>query len=484
MSAPVIRLSAAEVRANTAWIRDVDIPDALGWQDFHKHADASLTALEIRLNDAGNSQVPRLDFMIYPKPNGEPRRFPILDPLTELGYRNAVKPAARRLSGSLPGSVFSRRVESGSSYGFRAEPWRPARQRYKGWLKRQRQKSPNGGRGELDVQSCFPTIDRDTLLWTTLPSLGCEQWEIQPVSDFLERLAQRPGLSTGLPIGQEMSSILGTAALVPLDRCARRFEYGRWVDDITVCTESEGMFYDEAHGSLSKQLERIGQVFNNGKTLWLPWSVDRELGMSGDVYEEYDDGTEGPYFRLLSAAELGDYEPIRGALAELSASNDSRGMSVISEFPWVARRFPKECAKYAAHVWDQTDSVDGQWVLSSLMERLNDQDFAPLNLHLLHTFRKRPILRDIDKLLERAVDPTSGLPVPLREQMMAAGVRHLDSKKSSAIEIAFEMGRLNTRRALLGELNGPQLSRLQRSAIDELASETTGLRPLASLLGV
>lgn len=476
-----LRLNPEDVAANKGWLRDADIPDVLDWRDFHHSPSLTLGVLGEVQRDRKRNASDRMHYMKYPKPNGGERVFPVLNPIDELSYRNAVKPAACKLGRSIPANVFSRRTIRASG-AFRAEPWRDARSRWNDWLKYHEVRDPGGGRGFLDVESCFGTIDRQRLLESTLPSLGCESYEIAPIAEFFEFFSKKPHGACGLPVGQEMSSLLGTAALVPVDRAAGDTPYARWVDDIVIPTHEPSEFYQGRVPELEVQLDRGGQVFNSAKTLWLPWSAHLEAGDYGGVIADVD-GDQAAYVRLFNAAEAVDYEPVRAAIAELSKEQDERGMEVLQDFPWILERFPKRCASYAKQVWTKTDERYRAWVFDALELPDSSVDRYPLQMHLLRSFRK-DLMREADhrNLLESGADLLGSRPAPLRFQMAASAIRNGGKHEwHDAIELAFQLTDLNMRRALLGELPFGRLKESQRRAVIELADGCPGLKPLAAL---
>ncbi len=274
------RLSVSAVGANAEWNRDVEVPDVLRWRDMHAEPQAAVEAVRRRASATGTA-VGVVTYFDHPKGASGIRRFPVFDPLTELGYRAAVTPVASTLARTVPIRALSRRAEIQRHGAWRAEPWRPVRRRRMEWLAEQARVSPHGGRGTGDVRNCFPTINTNRLCSQSLPSLGCDDFAISPLRSFLDDLGRLPGHHTGLPMGQEASSILGTAYLSPLDRVAGSTSSIRWVDDLLFAGPSEEEFLDWL-GRQAEQAMRIGLVLNDAKTAWAPWgeALDPEESLS------------------------------------------------------------------------------------------------------------------------------------------------------------------------------------------------------------
>lgn len=475
------RLTVGDVRANHGWLRDIDVPDVLDWRDFHRQPEAALGALGARIERWG-TPIHTINYMSYPKGSVGERQFPVLDPLAELAYRSSVKPVARRLAHSLPPQAMSRRVMHDEHGSWCAEPWRPRRAEWKAWMGQQQGRDPFGGRGFADVRSCFPSVRTGRLCRRVLPSLACDDAEIAPLEEWFQLVGRMPGHHSGLLIGQEASSVLGTAYLVPVDRRLGEARMVRWVDDVVIATHSREEFLDLV-GPLDDQLQLGGQALNAAKTRWEPWSVDMNLDESLVAHPDTDAAAPGPLSLLQQAAETGEIDGVRAALASLTEAGDATGVDVLADSDWLAERLPRESAVYISQVWSGIGGPAKEWVTRRAGDAAPTADSAPLQMHLLHRCRrKREVVGEPDALLAAAESLLGQQHLrPLTAELLAAAGRHGRKRSwSRAVDIAFDTADLNLQRGALGEIPAANANRPLRRHVAELAKRSPGLLPVAS----
>jgi hypothetical protein len=83
-----------------------------------------------------------------------------------------------------------------------------------------------------DVAGYYPSVDAEQLQ-STMQESGCLVPAAVLILKVLREWQLRDGLK-GLPIGPEVSAVIGNFLLRPVDRSleANRYEYLRWSDDI------------------------------------------------------------------------------------------------------------------------------------------------------------------------------------------------------------------------------------------------------------
>jgi hypothetical protein len=223
MSPSQAQLAAGWLEVLAADAGRFEAPDPLGHRDTH-HGFLRTTSR------------PRIPARPFPIPRrGDPgagiRHVAILDPGEHAEYRAVVgrlAPGVERALG--PGVMGNRALRAGPHRALRVEPWRRARARYLGAVRRLA-----GGCREVvvaDVRDCFRSVSRDSV-WRALWRLGAPRDAVERLDRFLRRFEADGG--RGLPIGPEPSAIVCNAVLGEVDRAlGPGVLVLRWVDDFVV----------------------------------------------------------------------------------------------------------------------------------------------------------------------------------------------------------------------------------------------------------
>lgn len=489
------RLTVENVKLAREWHRDDLVPDVLDHRDTFAAPAAVVHAVEERYRRTG-SAIASLIRVDYPKGRSGARPMPLWDPLALHAYRGALTPIVSNLNRGLPTSVVSRRVLLGRSGCWSAEPWRKARTRFRQEIGAWRLANPDGGRGVLDVRSAFATIDLDVLLGTTLPSIGCDEAQLGALRRIFGELHDWPGRWSGLLQGLEPSSLLGTAALLPIDRllARREMQHVRWVDDGVIASDSAGEFLDIA-GEIDALLQSsLGQALNPAKTDWQPWKAEMKLNTSMGAGHEREDlfdpllDYRKPLVVLADAEEHGNPDGVGGALTRLAEQESLEGHSFIRRNPWALASLPRECATHITHrnVWPRITAADkSDWM--TMCEP--DSGSAKLfRLHLMHVLRS-----ELSNHLSWEVASDEGMRLQAGDGAdCALGLEYLAvagnaARSKGSISELFELAsahpETNAQRALLGAQQRGSLSRARRRDLSECARRSPVLMPLAASLG-
>jgi len=293
-----------------------------------------------------------------------------LDPIADVIYRQLVGrvTAADR---ALSDGVHNTRVESVPG-GWRSVPWRKARRRHDEDLKLKRE--ADQGAAKLDVRGHYDSVS-PTLVALVLNSAGIPSSAVGEMVAWLIDLDEIPGCGPGLPTGPEGSAVLGTLALLPLDRALLRAGYDlvRWSDDYVVPVSGPKDF-ESVVAIAQASLERNGQRLNLDKCVYLGPGEGAGTVSQDDTDEHQVD--PGGHLEVLAWME----EP-RGAaqtLGLLRRNRDSRGVETLKAYPWILERFPRQTAAYLRSA---SEEVEWDWALDAVLCPTTSQN-AAAQLHL------------------------------------------------------------------------------------------------------
>jgi hypothetical protein len=188
------------------------------------------------MNRRSRSIAPRprrpLSWEVVPKPSGGTRRVVVLDPVDEMAFARSVvglAPSIRRALG--PESHASRLAGWDPRRGLLLEPWRNARRRWHGEVRRL------GSQGHrvavTDVRDCYGSI-APWVVEQRLRAIGAPEGGIDEIRSWLRAFLDA-GVE-GLPIGPVASAVLADAVLAAGDDALRMTgaSFIRWVDDVAI----------------------------------------------------------------------------------------------------------------------------------------------------------------------------------------------------------------------------------------------------------
>lgn len=239
------------------------IPDPIGLRDIKESATADVMEAIARRADDGRLPL-RRTAVRWPK-NFDPTAFRVvthLDRLDQLAYRMQVGRCAATVEAKLAGTVLAHR------FTFTGGAW-ASKGVLAGWRVRKDsllprfEADPSLWLATMDVRLYYPSLDNDAIV-RALNSFGVGTGIVDDVVGFLSDLQVLPGKVTGVPIGPEASSVLGTIGLVSIDRIASGTDHLRLADDLwhVASTDAVAIAWTEM---IRAQLGLIGLVDNPTK---------------------------------------------------------------------------------------------------------------------------------------------------------------------------------------------------------------------------
>jgi hypothetical protein len=220
-------VDAATIKAGRTWELQRDLPHVGALAEFRACAEATAEVATRRLR---SGEIDNSEAIVVPKFGGGERLFTSAAPLDEVVLRGMAADATVALKERMPHeSVAYRVARSGAGW----------RVRDRNASIRERQKRAYAlvadrdfrGLGLTDVRNYYPSIRRD-LCVEALISVGSSAAAAEDLVDRLWGVASTAG-TPGLPIGPEVSGLLGVAALAPLDIAIREMvPHLRTTDDV------------------------------------------------------------------------------------------------------------------------------------------------------------------------------------------------------------------------------------------------------------
>jgi hypothetical protein len=250
-----------------------------------------------------------------------------------------------------------------------------------------------------DIKSYYPSVDIDRLQ-SVLKASRCLRPAAFLILKMLRQWQLRDGLR-GLPIGPEVSAIIGNFFLHPLDRLleANGYEHLRWSDDlfifgptITSC-ESSMSVLDAGLSDLrltrsiekTRPFDNVAEARRNLRdesltSLGNLLRFDKDLGLAAlrRAYDSHIRGnpqTEGYRFRWI--------------VKTLRNKQDSYGCLSLAADPLVMNVDPKISGQYMADV-----GLKDTRVIDAMMNRLSqlpEDRFDALDLHILKTMGRQRV---------------------------------------------------------------------------------------------
>jgi len=231
-------LTAAHIRASLKYERDHVIPDPIGLRDIRESLTADVAEAIARRADDGRLPL-RRTAVRWPK-SFDPAAFRVvthLDRLDQLAYRMQVGRCATTVEAKLARTVVAHRFTfSGGAWASKGvlAGWRAR----KDDLLPRFEADPSLWLATMDVRLYYPSLNNDTIAGA-LNSFGVSGGVVDDLVGFLVELQALPGKVTGVPIGPEASSVLGTVGLASVDRIAGGTDHLRLADDLWHVASSE-----------------------------------------------------------------------------------------------------------------------------------------------------------------------------------------------------------------------------------------------------
>lgn len=466
---------AQSLAAGQAWLVDGDVPDPINRRDLHAFPHLAAESLQRRGRTGTSVGVPHS--FRGNKRGGGYRRYSYLDPYADLALRIAGRgiPACVERATSPQVKHARARVPSGGSWSWFVQPWRAANRQFRAdqELHRADLRKSGGTIVSLDVADFYPSVTMGHIA-RTLRSCGVEDYQIETVAELLNSVQNLGYMPTGLPIGPELSAVLATAALIPVDRALIHEgidSYLRWSDDLKLYLPAR-TGPETAIEVVRHTLHSAGLRLNDQKTTITEIDIDdtkdsvsmRDL----DANVETDRSTDN--LRALQAAiETEDEAAASFQLGCLRTNHDLRALGMIERHRWLTRQLPKQCYRYIRAVKADVTDHDRAWIAARAM----DGDGVALEqLHLGHALAQVGALAsDGEAIFNCSIRLDRRANAPAADALACAAARSGESFKvraKRAGEYAIELSDLNARRAHLLAFRHGRLGRQSERMLDEI----------------
>ena len=393
------KFNPRELRDNTVavarWNRkQFEVPDLIGFADYE--ASSATVAGDLQAYPVAADESGLLLPFPYPKSSSSLRWLSVAGPEELIVLRTAAGHVVRSTDPLLSPRVHSNRLD----------------RRYRCWHFRDYKKAWSrfitcglsllDGRRysamyRTDIESYYPSVELERLQ-SLLQGYGCLVPAAVLILKVLRKWQLRDGLR-GLPIGPEVSAVLGNFLLHPVDRSfeANGYEYLRWSDDILTfgrtiesCQDSmvvldEGLSNLRLARSVKKTLpfDNVYDARRNLQDHWLTSLTDL-LHRDEDVAREalhlaYDS-------KIRGQPEVEGYF-FRWVVRTLKNRRDPYGCLSLARNPPLMNVDPQVSGQYLAEA-----GLKNTHVVDVMMDRLShpaEDRFDGLDLHLLNAMRRR-----------------------------------------------------------------------------------------------
>jgi hypothetical protein len=428
----VPKFDPIKLRENTVavarWNRkQFEVPDLIGFADYE--ASSAAVADDLQTYPAPIDEPGHLLSFPYPKSSTSLRWLHVAGPEELIVLRAAAGQVVRSTDPLLSPRVCSNRLDR------RYRCWRFRNQR-KAWSKFINRGvslldgRPHSAMYRTDVAGYYPSVDVERLR-SVMQECGCLVPAAVLILNVFREWQLRDGLQ-GLPIGPEVSAVIGNFLLHPVDRSleANRYEYLRWSDDI--------LTFGQTIANCQGSMVVLDKVLSN---LRLTRSVEKTLAFDN----VYDARRNLQDHWLTSLTDLLRLDDDLGMQAVRSAyDSEIRGHPEVKRyrFRWVLRALknkhdPYGCLSLArdASLMNIDPQLSGQYlgeaglndtrVVDAMMDHVSrpaEDLFDGLDLHLLDAMRRRRF-GDAEAKEFRSIATDSSRRWPVRVYGWAAYVR-------------------------------------------------------------
>lgn len=443
------------------WNEDAfEVPDVIGFKDYVTCSKAVAACLkDSDVDEPG----PLLPFP-YPKSNNSLRWLHIATPEDLILLRVAAGRVVRLTDGLLSPRVYSNRLNR------RFKCWR-FHDTSKRWSQFRRHAiSLLDGRRHstmyrTDIAGYYPSVDMGRLS-SLLEERGCLNSASRVILKVFRAWQLRDGLR-GIPVGPEVSAVIGNFFLSPLDSALERngHQHLRWGDDIltfgstlTNCQNSEAVI-DEVLSELQlmrsvAKTRRFGNVLDARSNVedYLLTSLTELLKL-----EEGGDSTSAVR-RAFDEQLLGNSEVnpsrFRWIIKTLRHRRDSYGCLPLARTPSLMNVDPKVAAEYLREV-ALSSKLKVAAVVDAILRRLSapqEDQFDGLDLHLLSAVLRRR-LGDAEAKEFRSIATDVARRWPIRVYAWAAYIK-TTQRYEELTEAANEEKIPQLRRGMVASLKG------------------------------
>ena len=337
----------------------------------------------------------------YPKAIGDLRSLNVAGPEELIVLRTAAGHVGRSTDKLLSARVYSNRLQRGCRYWrFQKNAWRKFIDRGVSLLDGRR----HSAMYRTDIESYYPSVDSESLQ-LVLQRSHC----LGPAALFILKLLRqwqlRDGL-LGLPIGPEVSAIIGNFFLYPVDRLleANGYEHLRWSDDIltfgrTIETCRDSMAVLDAGLSDLKLTRSLNKTRSFDNVYDARANLEDYLLTSLTDLLELDDSTgsdavRSVYDRYIIGNPEVEQRRFRWVLRTLMNRHDSYAAVSLARDPSLMNVDPKLSGEYLREAAFIGKRLKDKRVVDAIVDHLSkypEDRFEALNLHMLSALRHRAV---------------------------------------------------------------------------------------------
>lgn len=368
----------------------------------------------------------------YPKSDGSLRWLHVAAPEELIVLRTAAGHVGRSTDQLLSSRVYSNRLDRRyRCWQFRKKAWRKFIDRGVSLLDGLR----HSAMCRTDIESYYPTVDIERLR-SVLQESRCLESAALLILKVLGQWQLRDSLR-GIPIGPEVSAIIGNFFLHPVDRLleAKGYEHLRWSDDILIfgptlarCQGSMAVL-DEVLSDLhltrsvkkTRDFDDIYKARANLKDYFLTSLTDL-LDLDDDAGAE---AVRAAYDSHVVGNPQVAQHRFRWVVKTLLYKRDSYGCLSLASDPTLMNVDPKLSGQYLREVAVSGKRVKAKRVVDAIMDHLSkpvEERFHALNLHMLNVLRHRRF-GDAEAKEFRRIATDSALLWPVRVFGWAAYVK-------------------------------------------------------------
>jgi len=316
-----------------------------------------------------------------------------------------------------------------------------------------------------DVARYYPSVDIERLQ-SLLQNCGCQGPATALILRIFRHWQLRDGLQ-GLPIGPEISAVLGNFLLGPVDGWLEASGYAhlRWSDDILTF----GQTIASCKGSIAvidEVLADLGLTRSADKTLLFDNVLDARRNLQdhllislADLLSVDDDEGTGAIHLAYDSRIVGHPEVpqkhFRWIIRTLLNRHDSYGCLSLARDSSVMNVDPKLSGEYLGEVALNDKRVKAQSTVDAILDHLSkpaQERFHALNLHLLRAMRRRRLGEAEAKEFKR-IATDSAEPWPVRVYGWSAYIkttqRHPELMEAARAETIAQL-----RRGMIANLKG------------------------------
>jgi hypothetical protein len=370
--------------------RDLWVPDVLNWEDFRARPGALIGSA---LSKCSTGQSDPFEAVEIPKGQLLSRAGALLTLEDRVAYHMLCATFAPKVEAALSDRVFSSRLNKRPGPFFAS-----GLTQYGAFLEAVESRATDDAWVvSTDLVSYFETISHE-LLFEDLRDLGVPEDISRPLRALLS--SWRRSSRGGLPIGPDVSRLLGNLFLIKVDRqmLAEGFDYYRYMDDVRVVVKSEREgraalrrfeILSRARGLIvaGSSKSTIGKTkpgtkaaddapFNAAEyALRNGFDESRKIlrGMFNDALAETVIKRRHARFALLRLARLVDRSVLRKVLKRLEELSEVSKDSALYLRAFISERHVQ--AALTAHLGDPAEpgleKYQQAWLIASMLEVLN-----------------------------------------------------------------------------------------------------------------